>query len=219
MSRWLVRYIQKHFDAVSFDIFDTLIERDVFEPADIFRLVGRDVLGAEEADLFYGRRQEAEWAARDKRSDREVTLVEIYEQLYPIYKERCLELKEAEIRREIVSCHAKKRMAALLEACVKSGMDVYLISDMYLPSEVIAQMVARCGIGGYRALYVSCEKRENKLNGALFRRVMSEYVITPGRMLHFGDSVRADFFGAHKAGVRAVLTRKKNRFRRKFRTG
>ena len=56
------------FDAVAFDVFDTLIKRDVAAPTDLFRLRG---------EAFYAARTQAEREARAAKSG-EVTLAEIY---------------------------------------------------------------------------------------------------------------------------------------------
>lgn len=213
MSGLLFRYIQGHFDVVTFDVFDTLIERDVTAPEDIFRLAGGDVLGAGGAEAFLERRRQAERAARSRRPDGEVTISEIYAELTSAYGTQCAALMDAEIRREIASCHAKRKMVSLMQACDTQKKDVYLISDMYLPSKIIAEMLSHCGIEKYRELYVSCEKRENKLNGALFRRVLEDHAIDPKRMIHFGDSVRADLLGSRRAGIRCVLLRRRGRLK------
>lgn len=218
MNRILLRYIQRHCDAVSFDVFDTLIERDVFAPEDIFRLAGGDVLGDGGAEEFLRRRKAAERTARTGRPNGEVTLPEIYQALAADYGPRCQALMDAEIGRELASCRAKEGMAALLRACAGCGKDVYLITDMYLPSAVIARMLERCGVGPYRQMYVSGECGVNKRDGALFRRVIAEHAIDPGRMLHIGDSLAGDILGARKASVRALPTGRKNRWRRKLRT-
>ena len=40
MNQVIAAYILTHFDTISFDIFDTLIERSVSKPTDIFEIVG-----------------------------------------------------------------------------------------------------------------------------------------------------------------------------------
>ena len=42
MNKLVYRYIIRHYQYVSFDVFDTLIERDVNRPSDIFVLVGKE---------------------------------------------------------------------------------------------------------------------------------------------------------------------------------
>ena len=45
MNQIIESYILRHFNTVSFDIFDTLIERNVLNPTDVFGIVGERVLG------------------------------------------------------------------------------------------------------------------------------------------------------------------------------
>lgn len=45
MIRFIEDYMLKKYDVISFDIFDTLIERTCSVPADIFELTGEAVLG------------------------------------------------------------------------------------------------------------------------------------------------------------------------------
>ena len=52
MNKLVYRYIVRHYQYVSFDVFDTLIERDVNRPSDIFALVGKSILGKENAEKF-----------------------------------------------------------------------------------------------------------------------------------------------------------------------
>ena len=67
-----------HFDAVAFDVFDTLIKRDVAVPTGLFRLMGND---------FYAARIRAEREARAAQS-REVTLAEISAPALPAMTQR-----------------------------------------------------------------------------------------------------------------------------------
>ena len=43
MNQVIAAYILTHFDTISFDIFDTLIERSVSNPTDIFEIDGEKV--------------------------------------------------------------------------------------------------------------------------------------------------------------------------------
>ena len=52
MNQVIAAYILTHFDTISFDIFDTLIERSVSKPTDIFEIVGEKVLGKNIAGNF-----------------------------------------------------------------------------------------------------------------------------------------------------------------------
>ena len=119
-----------HFDAVAFDVFDTLIKRDVAVPTGLFRLMGDD---------FYAARIRAEREARAAQS-REVTLAEIYAR-------PCLARYDAaaECAAELAACAANKPVLDAVQTLKKQGKKLYYISDMYLPQTQIDAMLRRCG--------------------------------------------------------------------------
>lgn len=214
----MIRFILKHFinksEVISFDIFDTLIERTVLSPQDVFLIVGQTVLGEADAQKFLVDRTQAERTARQNAMNGEVTLDEIYACLPAAYENKKENLKLAEIQTELDCCRRKNSMADVYQYAIASGKGVYLISDMYLPLEIIKRMLSKCGISGYKNCYVSCEQQCNKITGELFKKVISENKIDSSRMIHIGDSIQADFRGAKRARIKALLISRKNRFKR-----
>lgn len=202
--------------AVSFDIFDTLLERDVEKPVDVFLRVGDIVLGAGKGEHFQKDRMAAESAARVKAPNGEVTLEDIYEELIAEgYEGETAEaLKAQEVASERTGCFVKASMKPVYDAALQQGKTVFLVSDMYLPKEVIADMVEHCGYGGYEKLYVSNEYGVSKRSGKLFGEVLREYGLQKQDLVHVGDSIGADLLGARKAGVSALPVRRKNRLGR-----
>ena len=209
----LLKKIQKN-KAVSFDVFDTLVERKVTLPQDIFQLVGENILGKEKASSFVSDRMEAERSAREKSATGEVTIYDIYAVLKGKYSTSADSLQEEEIRLELDNCIPKTSMVEPYRSAVDNGKSVYIISDMYLPSEVIGQILKKNGFAGYKKLFVSNEYGCDKRSGKLFTKVLSELGISNKDLLHIGDSIGADYLGAKKAGVKAVLIRRKNRLKR-----
>ena len=130
-----------HFDAVAFDVFDTLIKRDVAVPTGLFRLMGDD---------FYAARILAEREARAAQS-REVTLAEIYAR-------PCLARYDAaaECAAELAACAANKPVLDAVQTLKKQGKKLYYISDMYLPQTQIDAMLRRCGYPCFDGGFVSC---------------------------------------------------------------
>lgn len=63
MNRVLENHILKKYNYISFDVFDTLIERDVPDPKDIFSIIEKTT---DETD-FRNKRIKAEKIARSKR--------------------------------------------------------------------------------------------------------------------------------------------------------
>ncbi|MBR1704175.1 MAG: HAD-IA family hydrolase [Clostridia bacterium] len=206
----------RRYKAVSFDIFDTLLERDVARPVDVFLRVGDIVLGAGKGEAFQKDRIAAESAARSKALNGEVTLAGIYEELIAegYDRETAEELQAQEVSSELTGCFVKESMKPVFDAALQQGKTVFLVSDMYLPKEVIAGMVSRCGYEGYEKLFVSNEYGVSKRSGKLFEEVCREYGLEKQDLLHLGDSIGADLLGARKAGVAALPVRRKNRLGR-----
>lgn len=121
-----------------------------------------------------------------------------------------------EQRQEIVNCKKKESMYGFFQKCVASDKCVILVSDMYLPEQVIIKMLEKCGIAGYDDIYISNCYNSNKLTGKLFELVMDERGTDRKKIIHIGDSVKADYIGARKAGIRSILIGRKNRLKRQL---
>lgn len=177
-----------HFDAVAFDVFDTLIKRDVAVPTGLFRLMGDD---------FYAARIRAEREARAAQS-REVTLAEIYAR-------PCLARYDAaaECAAELAACAANRPVLDAVQTLKKQGKKLYYISDMYLPQTQIDAMLRRCGYPCFDGGFVSCTYGVQKRSGRLFKRFLQETGLTAKQLLFIGDSWRADVAGAALASITA----------------
>ena len=193
-------------DAVFFDVFDTLIERDVSVPSEIFKIAG--------GEEFCESRKHAESLAMQNSPCGEATLEDIYGLLRHDYGRDVDRLMQSELQAELTHCRAKQEVYGVYQQLLAAGKNIYLISDMYLPSRVIAAMLEKCGYGGYKKLYVSNEWGCNKRSGKLFALVLEQNGISPSGAVHVGDSIKGDFIGAIKAGVSPVLIGRKNRFKR-----
>ena len=75
-------------------------------------------------------------------------------------------------------------------------------------------MLEHCNITNYDSLYVSNEYGVNKISGKLFKIVLNQKGIKQSEIVHIGDSVKADFLGARKVGIKSILIRRKNRLKR-----
>ncbi|MBO4357416.1 MAG: HAD-IA family hydrolase, partial [Candidatus Methanomethylophilaceae archaeon] len=164
---------------VSFDIYDTLVIRPYVLPTDLFRHAER-ISGKEG---FANARIIAEKDAR-KRHGREITLDEIYAEIDEKYRE----MIDLEKRMEIDLPLPNTEMKELLERLSEMGKRIVLISDMYLPVDVIGPMLKRCGIDRYERLYVSSESFRTKHNGSLYGQVMDDLNIEPKDLFHIGDN-------------------------------
>ena len=189
---------------VSFDVFDTLIKRNVAMPSDLFRLMERTYSKTGFLPEGYAQKRiEAEIKAKEEASS-PVSIDQIYRVLEKEYGEQVNEWKKAEIKTEYEMCCSNYLCADLLNRCLEAGKNIVLISDMYLSSAVIDSMLKKCGVSGYSKLYVSCEYGARKSNGSLFKLVMDDLNIKPHQITHIGDSKRSDFLVPLSLGMHAV---------------
>ena len=93
----------------------------------------------------------AELKARKKIIE-EVSIDEIYNfiEFSPAINE---ELKNLELKTEYEVCIPNKSIVDLFNECLKNGKKVIITSDMYLPEDIIKDILSHCGITGYEKLY------------------------------------------------------------------
>lgn len=191
------------YDVISFDVFDTLIFRPFSCPTDLFYVVGEKL---EYLD-FERIRRDMEWRARQKakeqRDSYEVTLAEIYDELEEqagIPKEKGM---RTEIDAELSLCFGNPYMLEVFRYLNAYGKKIICTSDMYLPSEVIRQMVEKSGFSGISRYFISCEYGVSKGDGRLYETV-KEKLGNGLSYVHVGDHPQADGRMAEKSGFAAV---------------
>ena len=204
------RNIIRSKKVVSFDIFDTLIERKCLLPPDVFFLAARAFYGDfKRAACFCSARMRAERSARSASIGGEVTLDDIYNTI-EWDKREADSLKDLELKTEITVCKPKRIGVRLLEEALNQSKQVVLISDMYLPSDFIECLLKSNRIEGYDQLFLSCLYGDGKSSGRLFDIALKTLDVKPVDIVHFGDSYKSDYKGAKKNGIEAHLISRKN---------
>ena len=183
-------------DAVSFDLFDTLIQRCVPAPEDIF-LLCKDKL--KEAGIPSERFVERRRGVQRERPL--CTLTEYYEDLRPLMgwsaeQAKHAEKLETELERSLLRIRGQG--FELFRYAVERGKRVFITSDMYLPASVLCPWLCDLGIVGYERLFVSCDCRTDK-RGRLFS-LLRDACGETCRVLHIGDQPAADGL-CRKAGI------------------
>lgn len=178
---------------VSFDIFDTLLKRDVPKPTDVFKIVERKT----NEKNFYEKRKKAEILARNQNNNKEITLDDIY-----AYYDgnRTDVLKESEINTEIELSSINKDIQNIFQYALKHS-NIILISDMYLSRDVIEQLLKKNGISGFKKLYISNEHGMTKADGLLFKYVCDDLQVEPNKVMHIGNAYKADYLNPRKIGI------------------
>lgn len=185
-------------EIVTFDIFDTLITRNVLRPIDIFLVIDKKLKNA--SYIFSKERIKAEAELQQKNP----TIEQIYIQLQKnlnLTEAKKTELLNLEIETEKQFLIRRDSMCLILENAAKSGKKIYLVSDMYLSKKHLQYILHTLGINDYDNLFVSCDFGCSKEEG-LFEVLIDRMNLIPDKCLHIGDNLYADIKAARKAGMK-----------------
>jgi len=197
----------------SFDVFDTVLTRSFAAPQDLF-----DELGVNLADRgfiacsstqFQISRLEAEQKARGLVARKEVTLNDIYSKLKKNFTwsdEQVISAMHLEIELEKKSLSAVPSMSALIHKARFRSRNIWFLSDMYLPSSVISDVLKREGILQEKdRLVVSAESGVSKHEGSMYAQLIQELGKTEYDWEHVGDNRHADYTMPKRFGIKAKL--------------
>lgn len=197
---------------VTFDIFDTLVERRSGKPDTIFAMLGAIARQIDpRLSDFVTLRKQAELNARKAAGMREITMVEIWDhfsQLTGMAPLECTALARRECELEISFCEAKPIGIDLMQTALEEGRDIYLLSDIYFDRTTVEAILAKAGITGYRKLYISSEIGGTKHYGGMFKLLLNENGLAAGDVLHLGDNPHSDVVMPRSFGMQALQVEK-----------
>ena len=201
----------------SFDIFDTLISRKTLEPCGIFYYVMNMICQSAEEfpEIFKTEyvaiRMQAESNVREfvKKSigQFEITFDAIFDHLATIYQlsyRQISLLKEWEIAAEIENVIPLSDQLHFAEQLVRDGEQVVLISDMYLPKNIITEMIHKVSPALAQVpLFLSSDYGVQKTTQKLFLEVYRFFKpYTFKEWHHYGDNKIADGEKANNMGIK-----------------
>jgi HAD superfamily hydrolase (TIGR01549 family) len=187
------------FKVISFDAFDTLISRKVDRPTDVFKILEQK----NGIKNFASDRIKAEIRARKKLTGRieDLSLEDIYQELNCDTGEK---LMENEIAEEKNLCFRNENGYKLYTLAHTKNKTIIAVSDMYLPVEIISDILTSAGYTNLKYLFLSNEYGKVKGTGNLFSCVLEELEISHREILHIGDNYFSDILGAEKAGIQGL---------------
>lgn len=195
---------------ISFDFFDTLFTRKVARPISIFALVAEELKKMNHLSLnhefivnFQDIRVCVENIARENSNYEDITFEEIYHVLkdhYHLEEETIKVIQKVELEIEKNNLVPIKKYLNRMLEYLKAGKQVYVLSDMYLPSSFLSEVLAQQDEAFASVeVYVSNELRKTKATGNLYKEV---FKLVPDKRLqsHVGDNLTSDFFIPRKLG-------------------
>ncbi len=193
-------------DTISFDIFDTLVERIVNEPSDIHHLMENKVHTMTNGVLsdFPKLRRESRGLANCYAHNEEILLKDRYKALAEhcgLSQDMGEQLYQFELELERAVCRTRFFGHLAFEYAKKTKKRIILVSDTYFDRPFVEHLLTLCDYQGWDALYLSSEEGYLKQSGNLFDRVLEYEKIEPETIMHIGDNAIADIEMARLRGI------------------
>lgn len=195
----LLSAIGRH-NAVSFDLFDTLLIRNIASFEGVLELVDARL---REKDYciqdFINRRLRAEKILSSL--NHAPRLVEIYLEVLKDLdglKVTAEDLANIEFEVDKNLVEPRRDLVFLLNELAQKGEPVYITSDSYYTKSQIFEILNKIGIEHITKLIVSCEYGTSK-TGNLYEILIS--LSDESKILHIGDDIVADIESAKKHGI------------------
>ena len=203
----------------SFDVYDTIITRKVYEPKGIWDLMSFYLLqDSDEWNLsmsfktdFAYIRSDAEKQAR-KNDSCEITIDDIYNVVknnFNLPSEVCTRLRQLEIECELKNTVIIKENIEKIKKVKESDERIILISDMYLPKSFFVELFDRiCPMLNDFKLYLSCDIGVTKASGLMYEYVSKQEGVNYSEWIHEGDNIVSDVNIPELYGISTVFYHK-----------
>ena len=188
------------YDVISFDIFDTLILRNVSEPKDVFAFLATKYSLLDFAKIRVEEERKLREKKREIYGNHEVTIREIYDEIYKLTSINPQIGIRNELEEEKNFCYANPYMKIVFDTLIQNGKKVIITSDMYLPHDLMSELLESCGYVGYDKLFVSCDYYCNKRDLGLYEYIKENYLQKDETVIHVGDNHQTDYLNAKQVG-------------------
>ncbi len=210
---------------ISFDIFDTLVERKGASPEDITRKVMEEwsiYLNSKGFSFIpnelYLLRRKIEVELRKENlsigGDGEAHILNIISRLVNIFCSNehdsiAKDLLKIEVSAEINALSLKEGIYEVLSYLYRNNVKLYAISDMYLDIHSIEEILTKFDIlHFFSKIFVSSEYSQLKGTGKLFEEYLNNIGAEPEGCIHVGDNYVSDVLGAAKKNIRSIHIKK-----------
>ncbi|MBF0345425.1 MAG: glycosyltransferase [Nitrospirae bacterium] len=221
-------------DIVSFDIFDTLLERIIEPPDKVKEIVSRyvchylktqrniDISPVDFLDLRNSVEAQLRHRSLSEGRDYECLYSKIVrgivEELTGRHDEELFDIiiaLELDVERKVL--FVKDGILDILKMIKDRGKQIIAISDMYLDKEYIEAIFRDKAIIEYfDNIYVSSENSVGKHSGRLFKQVLFAQKTLPERMLHIGDNNHSDSKVPSSLAINAIRLFDSDYHKRKY---
>ena len=194
---------------VSFDMFDTLIKRNIDSPSDLFDIIERQYNKSSKIKIKDFKRQRIEAARKAciRTGNRDPNLEDVYDELEMSQDQRNT-LLNLEIEWEEKICQQNIDFYPVYKYANDRADKILITTDMYLPKHTIETILKKAQIK-YDMLLISGVENSSKGERTIFPLIKKKLGAKSSEIIHIGDSKRADYLYPKLYGFKSVLIPRK----------
>lgn len=213
--------VDSDFEVVTFDVFDTLIERPKRSAENVIdkicnrwaKTISRELNLSIHGKEVYQTRIRVEKKLREGSCynglDGEVRIDDLVSGVcdeFNLGYESKAQLLDIEIATEIEELSLIAGAFEILKDLAASNIRLFAISDMYLGGKNINIILSNFGIlNFFENVYVSSDYGLVKGTGRLFEVFLNDYRVDKSKWIHVGDNIFSDKKSVEKIGGRSIL--------------
>lgn len=177
------------YDLLSFDMFGTLVKRQVSTPSDVFREAAKRYYNDEHlAQYFEKKRCLVEKSQKHKFG--ETSINQIYEELIKIFGSEVEIIKNLELKVEYDTLIPNLPVVNFYEK-ISANKEIVIVSDMYYDALTLRRMLYQVTGIDCEKLFASVDFCKTKSSGKLWKLLINSE-LNGKKILHIGDSPKGD---------------------------
>ena len=180
---------------VSFDIFDTLLVRPWYAADNVFAFLEPQVAKLFGILDFARLRKQAEQLSRQQNPGVDVNITQIYRSFAALAgctPAQSNALMALEYETEMAGLQPHREVCDAARTLAAQGKRLVLVSDMYLDSAFLRQVLDRHGLDFFDSIYVSNETSARKDTGAMWELLPQREQVDKHQWLQVGDNAHSD---------------------------
>lgn len=207
-ERMSVQIKQNKIKAVSFSISDTLAVMPFLYNTDLYFLMeGEFSKISKSGKSFSALRVQAEKNARKNDEFSQPDINAIYSEftsLSGISSEDSEKLMNLETDLIIKFSCPRKCGIELMREAERLNKKIILTEDTYLTENIIEKILKKCGITGYKMIFLSDKTGLGKQNGDIYPHILKRLKLNSSQIMHIGSSLQADVESPINQGIMSL---------------
>ena len=195
----LIKKKIRKFDVISFDLFETILDKSLSNPSDIYDLVYKNNGDKE----YINKRYKIEKKLVQDRNF-SFNFKDIHEEFNKKSKINYKQINRffnEEKKIEFDSLLARMEVIDLIYYSKKLNKKIILISDTWYDKKFIIEILKKFKINIFNEIYLSSENSKSKFDGSIYPYVKKK---NEGKILHIGDNLNSDYKNALNYNLTAM---------------